>query len=315
MPMPGGNPDVAALHAFRAADRQVGGGHLYATVTSYLQTSIAPRLFGAQGANNGADDFTAAGGFTEMAGWMAHDAGHDSMANRHFHRSLDLARMGGDAQLSAHVHASLSHLFLHLGKPKDAIHRARQGHSALTAAPTMPALSARLLAMEARGLAALDDSTACSDALLQAEKTLERSSAEEPSPWVSPFDAGSLASEAARCMRQLGHLEEAERQARQVMELRAGGHTRSRAFAQLLLVNVLIAQGEPEEACAIAREVLDATQALSSHLVTQQLDELRSLLEPYRTSPTVAEFLPWLEEVVRRRAGLYSWLAGGSVVR
>jgi hypothetical protein len=61
--------------------------------------------------------------------------------------------------------------------------------------------------------------------------------------------------------------------------------------------------------------VLDATQALSSHLVTQQLDELRSLLEPYRTNPTVAEFLPWLQEVVRRRVGLYSWLTSGSVVR
>ncbi|KAB2370974.1 tetratricopeptide repeat protein [Actinomadura montaniterrae] len=67
--------------------------------------------------------------------------------------------------------------------------------------------------------------------------------------WVSPFDAGSLASEAARCMRQLGNLAEAERQARQIIKLRADSHTRSRAFATLLLVTVLIAQGRPDEAC------------------------------------------------------------------
>jgi transcriptional regulator with XRE-family HTH domain len=38
--------DLAAVQGFRAADREVGGGHLYATVLRYLQTAVAPRLFG-----------------------------------------------------------------------------------------------------------------------------------------------------------------------------------------------------------------------------------------------------------------------------
>ena len=38
--------DAAAMQAFRTADLQVGGGHLYATVVNYLQTAVAPRLFG-----------------------------------------------------------------------------------------------------------------------------------------------------------------------------------------------------------------------------------------------------------------------------
>ena len=73
-----GRSDAAAMHAFRAADLQVGGGHLYATVVSYLQTALAPRLFGTVAA--GPKVFTAASTLTEMAGWMAHDAGRDAPA-------------------------------------------------------------------------------------------------------------------------------------------------------------------------------------------------------------------------------------------
>ena len=144
--------------------------------------------------------------------------------------------------------------------------------------------------MEARGLAALDDSAACGKTLLRAEQALDAPGTVALSPWVSHFDAGSLASEAARCMRQLGQFIEAERQARRIIELRAGGQTRSRAFGQLLLVTVLIAQGKPDEASALAQEVLDTTQSLSSYLVTQQLSDLQPLFEPYRGLAAVAEF-------------------------
>src|SRR5437868_5155410 len=154
------NPDVAALEAFRAADRQVGGGHLYATVTSYLQSSLAPQLFGSRAIVDGSSIFTAASGFTEMAGWMAHDAGHDDVAKRPFHRSLDLARSGGDCQLRAHIYARLSQLLLHLDQPEEAVSLAQQGQTVLADMTVAPALTARLFAMEARGLAVQTESTA-----------------------------------------------------------------------------------------------------------------------------------------------------------
>jgi hypothetical protein len=66
--------------------------------------------------------------------------------------------------------------------------------------------------MEARGHAALKDGAACTTALRQAEQTLDNGATEASSPWVSGFDHGSLASEAARCFRQLGHLDHAGQQ-------------------------------------------------------------------------------------------------------
>ena len=304
------NPDAAAMQAFRSADLQVGGGHLYASVTKYLQTDVAPRLFGS---SDGADNravFTAAAALTEMAGWMAHDAGRDATAKQHFGRSLALVQVGGDHQLSAHVLGSMSHLASHLDQPDEAIELARQGQAVLRTGSAHPGLEARLLALEARGFAGQDneDPDKCVKLLLRAEKALEDTPAEPPSPWVSHFDEGSLASEAARCMRQLGDLDEARRQAERIVTLRPSHRTRSRAFGQLALITVLIAQGKPDEACDIAYDVLTATQSLGSFLVIGQLVELRQALQPHRNSTVVDDFLACLEETVRERLWLYQWL-------
>ena len=304
------------MQAFRSADLQVGGGHLYASVTKYLQADVAPRLFGS---NDGADNravFTAAAALTEMAGWMAHDAGRDTIAKQHFGRSLALVQVGGDHQLSAHVLGSMSHLASHLDQPDEAIELARQGQAVLRTGSANPGLEARLLALEARGFAGQDnrDADECVKLLLRAEKALENTPAEPASPWVSHFDEGSLASEAARCMRQLGDLDEARRQAERIVTLRPSHRTRSRAFGQLALITVLVAQGKPDEACGIAYDVLAATQSLGSFLVIGQLLELRQALQPHRGSTVVGDFLACLEETVRERLWLYQWLTkdGGS---
>lgn len=307
-----GESDTTAMQAFRAADLQVGGGHLYPTVVQYLQKALAPRLFGAVAA--GPEVFTAASALTEMAGWMAHDAGRDESAQQHFSRALDLATAGSDVQLRAHILASMSHLALHQNQPKQAIRFARQGQSTLGVRPSNPALAAQLLTMEARGLATLPQPEAneCGKALLRAERMLSHQAAEQPSPWISRFDEGSLASEAARCLRRLGQLSAAARQAQLIMEIRPGTHTRSRAFGQLLLARILVAQGEPEHACRIAQEVLDATQSLSSYLVIRQLNELSQLLASYGANRAVAAFLAALNDTLRQRLWLYTWLTADS---
>jgi 8-oxo-dGTP diphosphatase len=86
------DPDAVAMRAFRTADLQAGGGHLYASVVRYLQADMAPRLFGTDAGASNPALFTAAAALTEMAGWMAHDAGRDASAKRHFGRALAYER-------------------------------------------------------------------------------------------------------------------------------------------------------------------------------------------------------------------------------
>lgn len=302
--------DASAMQAFRAADRQVGGGHLYATVINYLNTKVAPRLFGNDHSSEGPHVFTAGAALTEMAGWMAHDAGRDGRAQLHFGRAFDLVQIGGDHQLGAHILASMSHLAHHLGQPDKAVRLARRGRTLLRDGPQQPELEARLLAMQARGCAALREPASCTQLLAQAETVLCGDYAEPPSSWISHFDEGSLASETARCMRQLGDLTEARRQAERIITLRPVERARSRAFGQLILVSVLIAQGQPDEAGAVAHDVLDATASLGSLLVIYQLANLKQLLEPYRASKVVAHFLLCLNEALRERTWLHQRRTG-----
>jgi DNA-binding XRE family transcriptional regulator/tetratricopeptide (TPR) repeat protein len=298
--------DTSVMHAFRTADKRIGGGQLYRAVVTYLHTEVAPRLFGSSTDTSGCHLFSSAAAFTEMAGWMAHEAGQDTQAGQHFRRSLDFATVGGDQQLIAHILGSMAHLAHHEHEPAAAIELARRGTHTLAGA--QPRLQARLLALQARGYAALRQPYQCAQLLTEAESVLERSPAEETSLWVSHFDEGSLASESARCMRQIGDYHEARRQAERVIELRPRERVRSHAFGQLGLAAAYLAHGQPEEACAVARGVLDATESLSSYLVVQQLIQLTQALQRYSDVPAVAEFLDCLHTTLPRRLLVYQGL-------
>jgi tetratricopeptide (TPR) repeat protein len=307
--MPARTDDLAAMQSLRTADSQLGGGYLYATVASYLQHNVGPRLFGS--GTVGSEEhgvFTAAAALTEMAGWMAHDAGRNQLAEQHFQRALGLAHAGQDHQLGASIFGSLSHLAHHTGHAEHAVAYATRGHERLQTGAPYPAVAAKLLAMQARGYAALHQDEACGQRLRQAERILADAPDEMPSPWVSHFDEASLAAEAARCFKRLGQLGAARRQAEHVVEMRPRHRARSRAFAQLMLVSVLIAEGKPDEACAVATEVLEATRSLGSYLVVQQLEQLERLLEPHRRNRDVSAFLDCLNAELRERRWLAHWL-------
>jgi tetratricopeptide (TPR) repeat protein len=285
------------MQAFRDADRQVGGGYVYGAVVRYLEREIAPQLFG-----GASDVFAAAAALTEMAGWMAHDAGDDALAGAHFQRALRFASATQDAELAAHIHASHSHLAQHLDRPRDALRFAQAGRSILRRGAHHPALAARLHAMEARALATLRRRADCARALMNAEKALDRLSSHAASPWVSPFDRASLAAEASQCMQQLQQLAAARQHSEQVISLRSSNHARSRAFGQLRLAGILVSQGEIEHACAVSEAALASSDRLSSSRVTQLLHSLHGQLTPHAAAPAVEHVVRSLSTALGARA-------------
>jgi transcriptional regulator with XRE-family HTH domain len=296
--------DLDSLQSFRMADRRLGGGHLYAIVTGYLQRNVAPRMFSPAADGHDQPVFRAAAGLTEMAGWMAHDAGRDALAEQHFRHALGFARMGHDSHLAADICAGLSHLAHHRKRPGRALAYARQGHAELGSGSPHPGLEARLLAMQARSHAADRDHDRCMEHLQKAERALVAPQRSASSPWVGTFDEASLAAEAARCLRQLGQLDAARRRAARVLRLRPPERIRSRAFAQLMVVSILIAQGRVDEACAVAEDVLDRTRALGSILVVQQLETLGRRLAPFHRNTDVAAFVALLHAELHERRRL-----------
>jgi hypothetical protein len=287
----------AVMQAFRDADRQVGGGYVYGAVIRYLEHDIAPNLF-----TGTSDTFSAAAALTEMAGWMAHDAGDDTIAHQHFQRALRFATATDDIELSAHIHASHSHLAQHLDRPRDALRLAQAGRAVLRHRDHHPALAACLHAMEARALSTLRRRTDCARVLLNAERALDRVAAQVPSPWVSPFDHASLAAEVSQCMEQLGMFAAAQQASEQIINLRTSTHARSRAFGQLRLSRILISLGEVEQACTVAEAALASSDRLSSSRVLALLQSLHAQLLPHASTPAVEPVAQALTTALTTRA-------------
>jgi hypothetical protein len=304
-------PAVAAIQAFRSADRRLGGGHLYATVINYLHADLASGLFGASADPGSSSPLAAAAALTEMAGWMAHDMGQDHAAQQHFDRSLDLVRASDDRQLHSHVLASMAHLADHRGQPDEAVRLARAGREQLANGPHYPDLEAQLAATQARATAALGQPAECRHLLAHAERSLSMEPDEPASPWANGFDQGSLASEIIRSMQRVGDAREMERQAERVIELRPLAQApRSHAFGKLALITALIGRSDLERACALAYEVVESASWLGSYLVHDRLTALQHRLKPYQgATKAVAEFLDYCQPVLRQHRWLHQRLS------
>ncbi|MFE5594153.1 hypothetical protein [Streptomyces sp. NPDC056549] len=305
-----GAPHVAALESFRLADRQLGGGHVYRSVVHYLTSVVAPGLFGAtESGEDGEGVFGAAVVLTEMAAWMAHDAGRDDLASGHFDRALRLAQSLTDMTAGANVLAGMSHLAFQTHQVDIAADLARSGLARLSAGPRVPALSARLHAMEARALARRDEGRGARQALDSAREALALAASVPMSPWVAPFDEAALASEAASALLDLGALDAAAAEAARALALRDASRVRSRAFGQVTLARVLLAQEHVDAACQVGVELLTAGQSVTSLRLSTQLALLQSDFDHHRQVPEVRDLLSRMAAAARHRRLLLGSLA------
>ncbi|MEE1930682.1 hypothetical protein V1J52_21230 [Streptomyces sp. TRM 70351] len=304
------SPHLAAMESFRLADRQLGGGHVYRSVVHYLKTVIAPALFSA--ADNGEDSeitFGAAVVLTEMAAWMAHDAGRDDLASGHFDRARRLSQSLTDVTAGANVMAGMSHLALQTDQVDTAADLARSGLARLADGPQVPTLTARLHAMEARALAQLNTEPEAQRALETAREALALARTEPTSRWVAPFDEAALASEAASALLDLGALKAAAKEAKHALALRDASRVRSRAFGQVTLARILLAQGHPDAACSVGTELLNASQSVTSLRLSRQLALLQADFGPYQQIPEVRELLLRMTSTAQHRKLLLGSLA------
>ncbi|MEV6820993.1 hypothetical protein AB0M72_19785 [Nocardiopsis dassonvillei] len=274
----------------------------------YLSTRVGPALVAEASTST---TFMAAAGLTEMAGWMAHDAGRDDVAGRHFHRSLNLARAGEATHLIAQIWASRAHLALHGNDPDAALVAAEQAWRHLDGSEDT-ALRGRVLAMLTRAHAVHGDAASSHAALAQAERLLSAPLSPPASEWTSPFDLGSLASEAARSMCDLGDHTAAAEHARHALQLRTPDRTRARALASLTLAHALVGKGEVEEAAAVTRHVGSSAASVGSLVVSGHLKAVAEALLPYRSVRGIATVLDEVDSALARHRGMYHWLGRGA---
>ncbi|MFD7664682.1 helix-turn-helix domain-containing protein [Streptomyces sp. NPDC059788] len=289
--------DLEVMGAFRSADRQTGGGRLYAAVVNHLRERVSRRLLDAR---VDLSVFAAAAAMTEMAGWMAHDSGWDVLAERHFAKAMLLSQASGDVLLVANIAASNSHLALQAGHPDTAAHWARSGFEHLERCPRVPSLVARLHTMSARALAATGQRQPAMRALGMAQDSLQ-AAADDSHHWISPFDMAALTSESALAFAGLSLHNEALGYAEEAVRLRGEGRTRSKALSRITLVDLHARRADLDAVVHCGYELLATSPTLGSVRFVNQLAELRDVLAAHREYPPVRTFLNRFDEAARTR--------------
>nr|MDT0660635.1 helix-turn-helix transcriptional regulator [Micromonospora sp. DSM 115978] len=300
---------LAFVDATRAADRQVGGGHLYATVASFL--SEHPRPGSTRASREHAESHAAVASLSEMAGWMALESAAPAAADEYLELASRYAADSGDHQLLAQMYASRSHLALQRGNAAGGIAFAETGLCQLRTGLGYGRLKSRLLVMRARALATSGQPVKAARSLAEAEQAFDQSGA-PVSAWLSPYDSMSFAIDAARHFRTVGDLAETQRRLEGVLAQAPPERVRSRTMAEMMLAIARLARGEIDGACALISTALTRMTALASAVLLDQLRHVLLLLEAHvQQHGHVRALIDEIIEATRAR----SWIGTTSPLR
>ncbi|MEU6403875.1 Tat pathway signal protein [Streptomyces sp. NPDC046985] len=271
--------------AFSGMDQRRGGGHGRTALVEYLSTEVSRCLVGRFPSEAVRRDmFSAAAEASYLSGWMAFDNGLHDIAVPYFALGLKMAATAADAPLSGHILRAMAHQALDMRLPQKALElstASTHGQRYLSATPRERAL---LGVVHARCLAATGHPQEASAALLRAEDDLGNAhdGVEEPSRTFF-FGAASLSHETACALRDLNDPKGAISQFERSVRKRGPAFRRTHAVTLGYLGAAQVSTGSVEEACATWGKALDAMEeGIYSGRARQRVEEMRSLLSPYR---------------------------------
>lgn len=284
-----------ARDEFRTLDHVHGGGYALGWLEQYLHGEVSPLLQGRYTDQVGRELFLAAATLSDMAGWMAMDAGFQSLGQRFYTQAADLAKHAGDSAYGAYVLGNLATQALFVGQTRTAVRLARSARAAGGRAAT-PGLTARITLTEARAHALIGDAHETMRALRIADKAMDRSGAEPD--WLGVFTPAHYCGSVMHALRDLDKPGDAERYAAGALDLPAA-NARTHALHSVLHATVLADCSELEGAVEVARPIQQSASALKSKRLGQRLDEFAQRLAAHQSVPAVAGYLQ--ADAYRRR--------------
>jgi transcriptional regulator with XRE-family HTH domain len=284
------DPEVIAemISALRRVDNRYGGGYARGVALRYLNGEVRPVLRAVQAQGSTPRRLMqVTSELTQLAGWISHDVGENSLARWYFGEALRLARAAEDPAFTSEVLAGMSHQAGYLCDGPTAVDAAQAARRHATRSG-VPVLVSEAAAMEAHGHALRRDTRACLLAMRSAERTLEAASDDGRPPWLEYYDHAYLAAKFAHALRTLGESEPAERFA--VRSLRMSeGYERGRLFNTVLLARIHADCGELDQACELGRRSVLMASGIRSARGRGYLNGLRRQLELHAAVPQVRE--------------------------
>lgn len=288
-----GASDVERLRTMRETfdrlDSTFGGAHARNSLVQYLRTEL-PLLLRADGTTEVRRALLAAAGeSTQLAAWMAYDAGLHGLAQRYFIQALGLADAGEDRLLAASILDAMSHQASFLGRYHEAANMARAARLG-TESIGISILTSHFHIMEARALARIGEAEACDRSIGAAAHHFERNSPGDGPAWIGYFDDAEMAAEIAHCHRDLGRPDTAVDHANRALTSTSGDYVRSDFFATMVLADALIDRGDLDEGCRVAADALEVGEGLRSARCSSYVTEFKQRLQKHQRSTTVRSF-------------------------
>jgi len=298
-----GAGDVEAVHeltaALTAVDERLGGEHGRGAVVTYLGQDVTALCRGPF-ADDGVERrmFSAAAQVAYLAGWKAHDAGLESLAQRYYLQAYHLASRGGDEAHAGYVIRILGHHALDIGRSNRCADLARAAWAKADGRSDPQTLSLFALNL-ARSHAAAGESRETARWLNHAERLASRPSESRPPRWVTlgGTPEARLASQTAKTFTALGRHADAEPlYAAAGARWSAATHPRVRALDLHLLGGAQVKQGHLEQACATWTAAVPTLREVRSARTRRALADIRAAVTTsrHRDSPSARELLALL---------------------
>ncbi|MEE1816274.1 DNA-binding protein NsdB [Streptomyces sp. NPDC004288] len=285
---PIGSEEIEALEhsveVFRAWDASRGGGLQRKAVVGQLNEvggmlayrhadHLQRRLWGV------------AANLAVLAGWMSHDVGLEPTAQKYFVIAAHAAREGGDRPRAGEALSRAARQMVHLGRPDDALDLMKLAKEG-SGERVLPRTQAMFHTIEAWAQASMGRGQAMRRTLGEAEELFVSDRRDEKPSWMQNFDEADMHGMQALAYRTLAEHEPsaavpAQRHAKLALELRRGGHDRSKLFDHISLASACFIADDPEQADRYARLALMSMGETSSHRTWDRLREMYRLTGQY----------------------------------
>ena len=274
------------LGLFLQLDAQLGGDVLYAPLSQYVaRMAVAVE-------QNPSDGLLAFGQLSQMAGWLAVDGNRHGAARRFLTTAVYVGYEVGDPGLAASATAYLSLHAGYRGELGSALALAKTARATDETALT-PLTRTMLATREARAHASMGNDRECLRALADVHRSFDRRGDEEEPLWLSYVDGVEVAAQEGACHLGLGRAREAEAsltRALNLLDQQAPHRVRDRVHYLSRLAKAHLLVPDVEQACAVATEALNLSEAIGSARVVERLGEFREALAPFAGTPAGREF-------------------------
>jgi tetratricopeptide (TPR) repeat protein len=280
---------VAAIEAMRPMftmiDDAHGGGSARVALSGYLAQDVAPRL--SQRARPAVRRrlFTVAAELTYFCGFMCFDDGLHGLAQRYYHRALELAVEAANEEVYAITLRAMSVQAHALGHVRHSLQLAET--AAAIGGHTDPLLRAFLFGQAAVAHAGSGDRLNALTSFAAAERQLDRVTSGSRRI-AGSYDLASLAHQQAILRASLNDVPGAISSLAVSIRRRPAEQRRSRAITLARLAELQLRQGHLEESVVTWTRFLDDAPYLRSQRVSTALRTLRATLRPFGRYPAAA---------------------------